>query len=1148
MKKIYSFIALMLFLFVGTAQAQRTWNVDDQSGSVATIEEGKYYALHCGFNPGYGNNGYMHTAGGEMNTPGTFSDAYVYEFIKVSEKSANGETFNVYILKNLGNSQYLAAGGVYTSKKTEAFRFTARKSTAMTFAGGASEDWYEYSTQVIDQEVLDDGQNERQNCPGSVAAGSWVFCSPTEDVAIAYIGNGGTSGYHDTRDWLVYPVSEITMTAYQRLGYYYDLYCQNEVNEENYPIGNNPGYVDSQAAFDRYKAAYDAAVAAYANTGLSDDQYNAVTDELIAAYEEFQAHLVGVTPGYYMFISQRSQDALKDNNGSVAYTQAWAAPETWTLSNANVIWEVVKSGEDGKFYMRNFATGKYIGKAPKTSEQFTMVADTVAKFTFEVSQGQQFVINQNGSLVHCAGGYNAVTWNDRNAEGNRHLINKVDPAIIAALQEKADSLQNSNKWRELVDNAESTLAGTAYNTECTFNGDFTAAGLATAATGNHDEPNEGPIANLFDKNTNTFYHSAWSTDAADGNNDWIDVDLGKEVTHAFLKIARRPNTSFNCAPLDYKLWTVEEGIDDATDHNAAWSKLLKEDSVVYEYAGTYGSVSKDNHVAIIKLDFDEPVQYLRFEVLSTPASKHPESTVNPENLQKRPSGVAWWNLAEFRVYENLGEDPNAAFIPESVKTALQNAIDAAKAEIAAGQFNEATYTALEDALDAFNESYPDPSSLANLLNLAHNLATTADETQTGLGYFQEGATEELNAALAAIEAEVLDGEGNVKAMSKDDLAKYEAQVNSAIDTFNSKLNKPEAGHIYMIRSGSENENLNGSYVYAANAHLNESAYWGYQGDADYSTRVNLFWEVVDAGNGKFALKNVATGRYINNPYLYQKAEDIPEATQIKFTENKDALEFTYAAVAGMFNIKFADGHYFNTDPAGNIATWYDVEDYNARFEFVEVEEWDGTYTFSVEANAIQIVSLPVSVSSVMVGAAGDPAYKVIGQKGGMLQLQTYGDDEEIPAGTPFIVEAPAQDDETVTTDNASCFPSWTLEDVEYSYTSLEQNGLYGAVLGATLPANVGIFFNNKIVLTDEEEYVAPGSGYIIAEIPETTEDGEYQIALPAGMATGINNAVIVKNDNAVYSVSGVKVRNNSVNINNLPKGVYIIGGKKVIVK
>lgn len=1141
MKKIYSFIALMLFLFVGTAQAQRSWDVTETN--VNAIDESQYYMLHCGLNPGYGNNGYMHTAGGDMNVPSVFTDAYVFQFIKVDEKVANGETFNVYILKNLGNNQYLK-GSEYTSKRSEAFRFTARKSTAMTFAGGASEDWYEYSTQIIDQEVLDEGQNDRQNCPGSVAAGSWVLCSPTEDAALAYIGNGGTTGYHDTRDWFIYPATEHQMSAYERLGYYYQMYCQEEVNEENFPVGDNPGYIDSQEVYNRFKAAYDAAVAAYGKPGLSDTEYNSVTDELIAAYEEFEAHIVEVTPGYYMFISQRSQDALKDNNGSVAYTQNWAAPESWTLSNVNVIWEVVQSGEKGKFYMRNFATGKYIGSAPATSEQFTMNADTVAKFTFEKVVGQQFIINQNGKLMHCAGGYTAVTWNDRNAEGNRHLINKVDISMFDSLQNKIDSLQNAGRWTALVSDAEAALEGVAYNTECTFNSNFAAAGLATAATGNHDDPsNEGDITKLFDNKLDTYYHTSWHADNSftDDNLDWIDLDLGKEVTSIFLKLARRPNSSFNCAPLDYKLYTVEEGIDDPADHTAPWSVVLAQDSVTFAYAGNYNGSIKANHVAIIKLEFDRPVQHLRFEVTSTPSSKHPEQTVNPERLQQRANGIPWWNLSEFRVYENLGEDPNAAFIPESVKTALHNAIDAAKAELAAGQFNEATYTALEEAIDALYEAYPDPSTLANLLDRAQSLTTNAEERDNELGYYQTGSIAEFNAAIDAIKAEVLDAEGNVKAMSGEDLAKYEGQVNAAIDALNAKFNKPEYGKVYRIKSASENENIIGSYVYAPNAHLNQSILWGYAGDADVDTRANLLWQMVDAGNGKYALKNVGTGRYVNNPYIY--SDEVNDAAQIKFCTQPDGLELIGSTVGGVFNVKFADGHYFNTDPAGNIATWYDIDDYNGRFEFEEVENWtpaDG-FTFDVAPSQWQIISLPVSVLSVQT-ADGNPAYKVLGQKGGQLQLTAYADDEEIPAGTPFILLT--GEEETAIT----CFPEWDVETVEYNYASVEQNGMFGAVIGAKLPANVGMFFNGKIVLTDEEEYIEPGHGYLIAEIPETTEDGDASIALPEGMATGINNAIVVTNNNAVYTVSGVKVRNNTVNLNSLPKGVYIVGGKKVIVK
>ena len=1135
MKKIYSFIALMLLLFVGNAQAQTSWDVDDQNGTVATIEEGKKYAFHCGFNPGYGNNGYMHTAGGAMNVPNTFTSAYIFEFIKVSEKEANGETFPVYILKNLGNGQYYK-GSEYTSKKSEAFRFTARKATAMTFAGGASEDWYEYSTQVIDQEELDEGQNDRQNCRGAVEAGCWVFCSPDEDAAIAYIGNGGNSGYHDTRDWLIYEATQHEMTAYERLGYYYEMYCQNEVNEENYPVGTNPGFIDSQEYYNTLKAAYDAAVAAYANTSLSADEYNQVTDALVAAFEGLNEHLVQVGAGYYMFIAQRSQDALRDS-GSVTYAQAWTAPETWTLANANVIWQVIPSGDEGKFYVKNFVTGKYLGAGPGTSAQFPLAADTVAKYTFEQVQGKLFVINQNGKLMHCDGGYKAVTWNDRNASGNQHLINIVDPAILDSLQGKVDSLQNAAKWAALVQEGQNILDASEYNTDCTFDGNFAAAGLVSAAVGNHDETSEGPIANLFDNSLTTFYHTSWSADFEDGMNDWIDLDLGKEVQHFFIKIARRPNTSFNCAPLEFKLSAPEPGVEDFESHTGAWGKvLIEKDSLSWDYSYTLSGAKKDAHVAIYKVDLEEPVQYIRFEVLNTVASKD-------TTIQRRASGTPWWNASEFRVYENLGADEFATFVPEEVKTALVNAIAAAQAEIEAGQFNEATYTALEEAIEAYNEAYPNPDALAWALEQAHAYADAAVEG-TDLGYFEEGAAAALEATLAEIEAVVLAPESTeeeikVKPMSAADLTKYEKQVREAVAAFFDKLHKPVAGKYYQITSGSENENINGAYVYAANADMEEPAYWGYAGDGDVEYRANTIWEVVDAGEGKLALKNVATGRYICNPYLHAEEEDVPEATQINFSETPEGLTFSYAKVEGMFNLEFMDGHYFNTDPAGNIATWYDVDDINARFQFAEVEA-PAQYTFDVQPNALQVVSLPVDVAVVAAGENG--AMKVLGQKDGMLQLEPYADDEVIAAGTPFIVKTNAEEG------SIASFPAWASDfsTIEYSYESKEQNGLYAAVLGATLPANVGIFSDNKIVLSDEEEWVAPGSGYVVAEVPDTEDTGTFAVALPEGLANGIHNAVIVRNNQAVYTINGVKVANQVSDLKNLPKGVYIIGGKKVV--
>lgn len=65
---------------------------------------------------------------------------------------------------------------------------------------------------------------------------------------------------------------------------------------------------------------------------------------------------------------------------------------------------------------------------------------------------------------------------------------------------------------------------------------------------------------------------------------------------------------------------------------------------------------------------------------------------------------------------------------------------------------------------------------------------------------------------------------------------------------------------------------------------------------------------------------------------------------------------------------------------------------------------------------------------------------------------------------------------------------------------------------------------------------------------------EYQASLASsakfvGGVSSINN-VAAKNRNAtnVYSIQGSLVKNNASNLNSLPKGVYIIGGKKVVIR
>ena len=186
----------------------------------------------------------------------------------------------------------------------------------------------------------------------------------------------------------------------------------------------------------------------------------------------------------------------------------------------------------------------------------------------------------------------------------------------------------------------------------------------------------------------------------------------------------------------------------------------------------------------------------------------------------------------------------------------------------------------------------------------------------------------------------------------------------------------------------------------------------------------------------------------------------------------------------------------------------------------------------------------------MAGAEGTPAYKVLGQKNGELQLMPYAEEETIPAGTPFIVETgdtedPSESQLMVFHDNFLSLEA--LLGMTYNYEPIEQNGLIGTFSTIEAPYAAGIFIGHELYSAEGFETIAAGSGYL-KNVPETEEEGEYTV----GMPTGIQNATVIRKESGnVYTVSGILVRKDAKvgnALQNLPKGVYIMNGKKFIVK
>ena len=107
MKKITTLVAMMLLLFTGNALAQQAWEYDEEIVTEIIPDENHFYVLQQGFGPAnvHAENLFLNSSHEKMI--GSVDHSCIYNFIKVGEQEAEGEKFNIYILKNIANGQYI---------------------------------------------------------------------------------------------------------------------------------------------------------------------------------------------------------------------------------------------------------------------------------------------------------------------------------------------------------------------------------------------------------------------------------------------------------------------------------------------------------------------------------------------------------------------------------------------------------------------------------------------------------------------------------------------------------------------------------------------------------------------------------------------------------------------------------------------------------------------------------------------------------------------------------------------------------------------------------------------------------------------------------------------------------------------------------
>lgn len=1136
MKKIYSLLALFMFFVAGAVQAQETakfWELVDEENPLTEITPGQTVVIKEGENTdGWSDGGYLSSTSSDVVF--TISEGCVYQF---EEVGMDGE-HKTYAIKNVANGKYISDGeDLYVKSIEDAFICTARLARAVAQADMEAE--------------TDKGDVIEAERSGDAEGKTFVFYNSAGGYYMGFVGAPSFMSYTDTNNWYLFEVAGREKTGRDELGEVFSVQFPNGIDGLFTP-GTGTGTVD-QAAYDAFVAAYNAAVALYEDATASDEKCAEAAKAVMEAYEAVNATFQPVVAGYYVFINQRSQDTLYMNAAGNVYSDNTNAvdPATITLENANYIWqlEAAEPEEDAeedalpRFYFRNFATGRYVGTlVGQTGSGNPSTAAPEVTFEFEAAGGGFFLMADNaGGLGHNAGNGELCKWNDRNASGNWWKVITVPAEVIGALEGEVlqtrlnqelttlydESSDAYYKGRVMIPSAEATPDSNYDN-----DGIFTYSG--TGATQSEDDANaftnapcynegaNGYVSQLFDGDLNSYFHTAWDNPVLDPH--YLQINLDEPIKDITFKYTKRNN---NGGHPNY--WIIYG----ADSPEGPWVKQGKY-TLPYQYACLYPEAETEsaNRTGILAVNLDKEYQYLR--------------------LEGRSHGI-FWHMAELRLYE--GAEYDAANSPyEQIDAEIREAFEAARAaaepELESGKATQETIDKLQTALDNFLEVYPDTMKLVEALDKAKAMVDGAVESDE-LGYYAVGSIEELEAAI--LEAEALKKEN----MTFEEISAARKIVEDAMVVFAGKLNMPEDGKVYFIQSQSEGEPAN-YFLYGANSHDEANVRYGYYdsetGTGNADGHLQAMWKCVKNEDGTYSYQNLHTGLWLGNP------EKNNEKVLFSAEPVKVAMQGAVGA-AGAFNFVMAEGIYANAQPGtGLLVTWNEAQGFdNSAFGLIEVEEMPTQSLIDCVVNEFTILCLPYSVY-----CDGDytEAYSVLGLKDGNLQLGLISFDEEIPAGTPFIYysvyEFAEDEEEFYSQEDLFSLSEVDPANMTYNYEPALVNGLQGTMAPVELEGSGFGYFKTdnegklKVAVTDGEstKKIGANSGYFV-EVAATDLDGDYVIPVD-GTLTGINAATVVKNENVnVYSLSGVKVRQNvkaGVATNGLPKGLYIVGNKKVLVK
>lgn len=803
-----------------------------------------------------------------------------------------------------------------------------------------------------------------------------------------------------------------------------------------------------------------------------------------------------------------------------------------------------------------------------------------------------------------------INWNYDNDPGNQFVFESVTEDELSAVLEEAKQQVRNEKLATLYGDAVYALnKGISYAPAAGYvlDNDFSAEGALVRHTGEEDntpwycnkkETNE---VNTYEALTGegwdgtTYFHSSWSGGAFEpsiSKNHYLVAELEQDATGDILvKVAKR--ATGNDFPTQFAVYGANK-FDKENPNATEWkfqglADINYTDSVAVTYTDVNEKGAKaegqtktiPDAVGIAAMHLDGSYAYIKLAATKT--------LFNASNPQTNRGYFAIaklniWEAAEPVVKSYTPELQDVQNTNEAVITELQTQIEAAGKQVADSSATDAQIASLQAALDAFNNNYPDPSRVTTALAEAssvYNAASSKNLIGDKLAQYPTAVADKLANVIAKYQ-----GFNSVKLA---DINAAVNEINAVVAEFKASIKLPEAGKFYTLRSASKKyeKGSNGvSYrgiIYSASndattevtndvtpvryyrmdnaSTIKDSASFA---DADFTKLqdtiniaddARLVWKAEASANGQITFRNLATGMYLTgaNGKIYQSIE----ATPIN-VEGIAPETFRFNAGKNENGVTM----YMNTRAVSNtIVTWNDTADVNSNFFIEEVAKdkiaTQAFYIPNVKEGQFYAGTFAVDI---------DPTdgfitpYQVIGVNGDKLVLGEF--DGIVEAGTPFIYNV----EMIIATKAAPSSIGFTqvvaandLTEGNYTYETKNVNGLQGVLTEAVkIPAGKAYINNSGAVAVAPEAGadIAANGAYFNGDASTTDKDGDASLELGkmvGNALTGIDatKVIVLPAKVDVYSIDGKLLRQGVKSSNaakNLPAGVYVIGGQKVLVK